>query len=786
MMRHQLGSGTIASLLLVSYILLWISSCYFSSSLLQSPLGRVELRDYFTSFPKDHNVRIGGQESDKIQIHKQGLKQNRPVLTAYIQKSEKNDDNETSLKLYQLEYPQAYSYLEEDTNLSGNRNPKNNGATIYPFPIIDDYPDGDPFLPWIHDVHPSHDGSSIKIYAQNRRRCHTGEDNVELMKQLEPQMALFQPIAIATEPSDSSNIDTETSSKYRYRVSSYKDANPKTKETRFICRFKDYNTKNKKTWITFSTYPFNYEYITWRKRKKTMFERTGKESGQFWLSSLQFDCPVPDEIQNNVNSGGHGHGDTTIGIQSYDKLYLDIVPIRTPVRYFQFFFHKGHGGPTDFDIDKEWGRDMYLPPIDQSSRWENIYIQNLPTPLSHEKNYSIESTSDSASTNSVNINAKESTSTSTNTIDKKKKPFQLVACTWTSASHNRRGDRATLNDGKGRLKEWIAFHLLVGYDHIVVYDNSAANTNRTTLKDVTDQFGSDVVTYVSWGCKICNNNKPANADPGERSSQYAAESSCRGRFAPYTEWMSFMDPDEYMVPMGEFNSWKEILPILDKEGKKILKFRSSRARPLPSLMKPVYGPKTPKCPTLEEVNGPILRKASCLVPNEEYTFLQVYNCEYIKSPKPERFQRAMKQIYRPDYVLSHFVHYSTVTTDFARTKEESKPDEYSYFARTSDPQTERFIDEINEGVLIHAKSFVPEEAIHRDVRCKHGMHPGCNVGIPCPDDLPFDDATHQGGFLDHDGNFCNCWVNRKVDDIWLPKLEDSLRKLSDNNKNKKR
>ena len=78
-----------------------------------------------------------------------------------------------------------------------------------------------------------------------------------------------------------------------------------------------------------------------------------------------------------------------------------------------------------------------------------------------------------------------------------------------------------------------------GFDHIFVYDNSAANTN-ITLKEVTDQFSSVQVTRVNWPCKICNNNRPAHNDPGERSSQYAAEASCRSRFGPKTDWMAFM------------------------------------------------------------------------------------------------------------------------------------------------------------------------------------------------------------------------------------------------------
>lgn len=35
---------------------------------------------------------------------------------------------------------------------------------------VDDYPTSDPFLPWIHDVFPTHDGKFIQFIAQNRRR----------------------------------------------------------------------------------------------------------------------------------------------------------------------------------------------------------------------------------------------------------------------------------------------------------------------------------------------------------------------------------------------------------------------------------------------------------------------------------------------------------------------------------------------------------------------------------------------------------------------------------------
>ncbi len=46
-----------------------------------------------------------------------------------------------------------------------------------------------------------------------------------------------------------------------------------------------------------------------------------------------------------------------------------------------------------------------------------------------------------------------------------------------------------------------------------------------------------------------------------------------------------MDPDEYFVPMGNYTNWKEILDKIDREeGLKVLKFRSTRARPLVQLL----------------------------------------------------------------------------------------------------------------------------------------------------------------------------------------------------------
>ena len=113
---------------------------------------------------------------------------------------------------------------------------------------------------------------------------------------------------------------------------------------------------------------------------------------------------------------------------------------------------------------------------------------------------------------------------------------------------------------------------------LVLEYNSGAFTNETSLKPFVDTFPGDV-TVIKWPSKVCNNN-PNNVDsPGERSSQYAAEASCRLRFGPHAQWIGQFDIDEYLVPMGNYTSLLPLLDKLDDEGNKIMSFASWRAWP---------------------------------------------------------------------------------------------------------------------------------------------------------------------------------------------------------------
>jgi Glycosyltransferase family 92 len=418
------------------------------------------------------------------------------VLTAYLEAPETLDAHTTPLsvrstsafKITAISFPHV----------------QNCSTLMQDFPI-DDYPLQDPFLPWIHDMIPTVDGKSIQFVAQNRRRCHTGDDEVDTMKFWEPQISLLQGVPVVLSQSQKANSTTVT-----YRLaSSFQEAT--VNATRFQCRFHHGDT----TITTLSQYPFDYEYVTWRKGKKTLFQTKGKETELFWTSQVLFSCPVPDDFQSLLLS------DATNNNNDAPVMFLDLIPIRTPARQSYLLTPEQTGRSfsfkNSFDLQKSFGKNHVLPPMDDAGRWQNLPICPR-TDLTKRQ------------------------------VEKDKKPYRMVACTWTSASYTRRGDAVRVSDSAQRLREWITFHLMVGVDHVYIYDNSETEPGQSSeLRSVAESFSPDQLTYHVWPCKICNNNRPAHKNPGERSSQYAAEASCRTRYGELTEWMTFLDTDEYMV-----------------------------------------------------------------------------------------------------------------------------------------------------------------------------------------------------------------------------------------------
>jgi len=123
-----------------------------------------------------------------------------------------------------------------------------------------------------------------------------------------------------------------------------------------------------------------------------------------------------------------------------------------------------------------------------------------------------------------------------------------------------------------------------------------------------------------------------------------------------------MDIDEYLIPIRN-DTWG---PLLDEKGARspVLGIRESRARPRFDMMEETNDPRACGRDSTDE-NIDNKSNASCLVPRSNETFLSIFNCDTVKPPRPKGYFTNMKQIYRPDFVLSHFVHYSLITRGIA-------------------------------------------------------------------------------------------------------------------------
>jgi hypothetical protein len=229
---------------------------------------------------------------------------------------------------------------------------------------------------------------------------------------------------------------------------------------------------------------------------------------------------VPESLIETVRTGASV-------IDDYATIFMDLVPIRTPPRfgppneflppYYKDFLHD-----KPFDANKEWGKNHILPTIEDSGRWQNIPICK-PSLLTYGKQ-------DDKTPLLAPTGTKESAPAPI-------KQHRLISCLWASAGYSTRGNRFAINDGQRRLLEWITYTKLTGVEHFYLYDNSGAFTSDISLRFIADIF-PDHVTIINWPSQICNNNQNNVDNPGERSSQYAAEASCRLRFGPHTDWIT--------------------------------------------------------------------------------------------------------------------------------------------------------------------------------------------------------------------------------------------------------
>ena len=287
-------------------------------------------------------------------------------------------------------------------------------------------------------------------------------------------------------------------------------------------------------------------------------------------------------------------------------------------------------------------------------------------------------------------------------------------------------------------------------------------------------FSIELNTHLVPSQDLSFSQLRAHENTGERSSQYAAEASCRERYGSHSEWVAAIDPDEYIVPMGKYSNLKDLLRDAKEGGTEILGFKSTRALPNANYMLPYHDDE--KCGS--EANP------QCLQKSPDRLFLETYNCDVEDLPKPHWSTRAKKQIYNPSYVLSHFVHYSTITEGLVESCKSLKLRGKACDSTNIDASTERIANEKDEAVMIHSKTMVPRDSVDWRERCQpdfkasHGKK--CRVGFPVPN---YDESKF--GESDQDGMKYNCYSYEKVSDYYLPRLREAMKNRQERYENRK-
>lgn len=157
-------------------------------------------------------------------------------------------------------------------------------------------------------------------------------------------------------------------------------------------------------------------------------------------------------------------------------------------------------------------------------------------------------------------------------------------------------------------------------------------------------------------------------------------------------------------------------------------------------------------------------------------FLETYNCDINPLPKPDWADRAKKQIYRPSYVLNHYVHYSTVNkgTVMLHSEAMKKKLHWNRWYSESEP-SERRVDDLLEATMAHTKSTLPQETYQYKQKCHKDYEPKnqwdkCRVGFAQP--LDWKDGDND--FRTTDNFKYNCYMNRRLVEEFIPKLRKAL------------
>ena len=89
------------------------------------------------------------------------------------------------------------------------------------------------------------------------------------------------------------------------------------------------------------------------------------------------------------------------------------------------------------------------------------------------------------------------------------------------------------------LKEWLDYHLAIGIDHFYLYNNNSDDNYMVIVKPYVDK---GIVTLIEWP---------------EPNSQFKCYKHCYDTYREESNWISFLDADEFICPKikSDVNDW---------------------------------------------------------------------------------------------------------------------------------------------------------------------------------------------------------------------------------------
>lgn len=116
----------------------------------------------------------------------------------------------------------------------------------------------------------------------------------------------------------------------------------------------------------------------------------------------------------------------------------------------------------------------------------------------------------------------------------------------------------TLMKDEGRfLVEWIEYYRVIGADHFYIYDNRSAS--RTAIRRLLAPYiDCGQVTLLDWDYPY----RSGAPDNSWRYCQRGQMHHCLYKYGGHTEWMLFVDVDEFIYPVADTRI--SILPLLEQ------------------------------------------------------------------------------------------------------------------------------------------------------------------------------------------------------------------------------